>query len=61
MEIIIFFPIAFTCLLLLDKSEVMERLWAMTGSKIREYHDTVGPLPKVRDEWEKSEGQESDK
>ena len=31
----------------LDKSEVMERLWKMTGREMREYEDTGGNLPKV--------------
>jgi hypothetical protein len=30
-----------------DKSEVMERLWAMTGTQLRSFEDTGGNLPKV--------------
>ena len=31
-----------------DKSEVMERLWAMTGTQLRSFEDTGGDLPKVQ-------------
>jgi hypothetical protein len=30
-----------------DKSDVMERLWAMTGTQLRSFEDTGGNLPKV--------------
>ena len=42
------FPLLLPSIIQLDKCEVMERLWEMTGTELRSFHDTGGELPKVR-------------